>query len=68
MRVIELETRAFQRLDIVNLGAIQVQHAGLIDKNFQISEIIRLIQHVRLVFERHRVAEPGAPATNYSNP
>src|SRR3954468_9137651 len=44
--IAELEARAFQRLDEIDFGAIQVQQAGLIDEHLQPIVFIGLVQHV----------------------
>jgi hypothetical protein len=62
LRVVELEARALERLDIIHFGAIEIQQARLIHVDFQTVVVEGLVQHVRLVFEGHRIAEPGAAA------
>src|ERR1043166_9383122 len=65
LRVVELEARAFERLDVIHFGAIQVQHAGLIYEDFEVAVVVGLVQHVGLVFEGHRVAESATTAADH---
>ncbi len=68
MGVIELEPRALERLDVIDFGAIEVEHTGLIYKDAEIAEPVSLIEHVGLSFESHRIAEAGTTAANDRNP
>src|SRR5258708_36297402 len=68
VRVVELEPRPFDTLDIVHLDPIQIQQAGLIDENLETLEIVRLIKHIRRVLEGHRIAEPGASPSHHGDP
>src|ERR1700730_4744446 len=68
VRVVEFKARSFHRLDVIDLGAIQIQHAGLIDKDLQIVEMVGLVQEIGRVFKCHRVAKPGASAANHRDP
>src|ERR1051326_1195465 len=68
VRVIEFEPGAFQRLDVVYFGAVQIEQAGLVDENLQVAVVVILVQHVRRVFEGHGVAETGAAAGDHGDP
>src|SRR5581483_11979145 len=68
VRVAELEARAFERLDIVDFGAIEVQHAGLIYENLEFAETVSLVEHIWLIFEGHRIAEARAASTYHGDP
>src|SRR6266568_963490 len=60
--VVELETRAFQCLDVVNLDAVQIHLAHLVHENFQTVELIDVVGFVDLVLESHVIAEARAAA------
>src|ERR1017187_9839578 len=64
LRIVELEARAFERVHEVHFNAIQVQKAGLVDKDFEPVRVVRLVQHARVVIETHRVAEAGATSAD----
>src|ERR1700748_975674 len=66
VRVVELEPGAFEALHVIDFRAVEIQHSGLIHKNLQTTAVgIGLIQHSGSVFERHRIAETRAAATDY---
>src|SRR5579862_4927538 len=67
LRIIEFETGAFQCLDVIDLGAIKIKQAGLIDEHLQASETIRLVEHVGLVLEGHGIAKARASPTDNGN-
>src|ERR1035441_5034276 len=54
LRIVELEARAFERVHEVHFNAIQVQKAGLVDKNFEPVRVVRLVQHARVVRSEER--------------
>lgn len=68
MRIVELEPGTFKRLDIVDFRAVQIKEARLIHENLQAFVIVSLIEHTRRIFERHRVTETRAAATDHGNP
>jgi hypothetical protein len=51
--VVEFEAGPLEGLHVIDLGAIQIEQAGLIDKDLQPIVIVGLIQHVGLVLEGH---------------
>src|SRR5579884_1351615 len=65
--VVELEAGAFHGLDVIDFGAIQIQHAGLIDEHLEPVIGVGFVQHVRRIFEGHRIAEAGAAAAHDGN-
>src|SRR4029077_13529205 len=67
VRVVELETGAFDGFDVVDFHALKVHGAHLVDGNLQAVEIHDFIGVVGLVFECHVVLETGAAATDNSN-
>ena len=64
VRIVELETRAFERLDVVDLDAIEVHGTHLVDGDLEAIEIHNLVRLVGLVFKRHVVLETRAAATD----
>src|SRR5437667_8747913 len=62
--VVELKPGALKCFDVVHLGAIQIQHARLVDEHVQIAKMVGLVEHPRGVFEGHRVAESGATSAH----
>src|ERR1019366_8701704 len=68
LRVVELEAGTFQRLHEIDLGAIQIQQAGLVHEDLQPVVVVSLVQDVGRVLEGHGVAEPGTAAADYGNP
>ena len=59
LRIAELEAGAFESFDVIDFGAIEIDHAGGIDEDFEVAEIIGFVEHAGLGFESHRVAETG---------
>jgi len=66
--IIELEARTFETLDVIDLGAIEIEHASLIDENLQVAKIVGLVEHAGLGFESHGIAKTGAAAANDGDP
>jgi hypothetical protein len=65
VRVIELEARTFDCLDVINLDTVEVHLAHLIDENFEAVEFIDVVAVlVDLIFESHVIAETRATATH----
>jgi hypothetical protein len=67
MRIVELESGAFQSFDVIDFGAVQIKHAGLVDEDPEVAKVVRLVKHVGLVLEVHGIAEPGAAAADDGN-
>ena len=65
--LLNLKPDTFQRLHVIDFGAIQIQQAGLIDEDLQAVVVVGLVQHVRLVFEGHRIAEARASAADHGD-
>ena len=65
--IVELESRTFERLDVIDLNSIQIHGAHLVDGNLQTIELKQLVRIAGLVFKRHMVLETGAAAANYSH-
>src|ERR1017187_2085885 len=63
--VVELEAGTLQSFHEVDFRAIQVKQACLVDEDLQVTELICLVQHIRLVLEGHRIAEPGTAAAHH---
>src|SRR3954463_16824957 len=67
VRVLELEARALQGLDVIHLAAIQVHGRGRVNKNFYAFEVEGLVHHAGIVLERHGIGEAGASAADYAD-
>jgi len=68
VRVVELEARTFDCLDVVNLHAVEIHFAHLIYENFQAIEFINVVAIlIDLVLESHVVAETRATAAHDSD-
>jgi hypothetical protein len=63
--VVELESRAFNRLDVVDLDPIQVHGTHLVDGDLQTIKLKHLIRIGGLILKRHVVLETGAASTNH---
>src|SRR6266481_7579022 len=55
IRIVELESGAFNRLDVIDLDSVQIHRAHLVDRHLQPIEIKNLVRVGRLVLERHVV-------------
>ncbi len=64
VRVIELEAGTFDGLDVVDLDAIQVHRAHLVDRDLEPIKIDHLIGLIGLVFKCHVVLETGAASAD----
>src|ERR1035441_2003063 len=64
VRVIELETRAFQCLDVIDGHALEVHFAHLINQHLEAIELVDIIGGIFLVLKSHMVAEAGAASTH----
>ena len=65
VRVVKLEARTFDCFDIVNLHAVEIHFAHLIDENFQAIEFIDVVAVlIDLVLESHVIAETRATAAH----
>src|SRR5438309_11879327 len=60
MRVVELEPRAFKRLDVVNFHAVQIHRAHLVHGNLQAVELEHVIRLIGLILEGHVILESRA--------
>src|SRR6202142_1220216 len=68
VRVIELEARAFERLDVVDRNAFQIHLAHLVDKNLETLELVYVVAIlIDLVFEGHVIAETRATTAHNGN-
>ena len=68
VRIVELEARSLERLDVIYFYTVKVEHAGLIDKNLQATEIIGLIEHSGRILESHGIRKAGAASPHNGNP
>src|SRR4029078_1619692 len=68
VRVVKLESRTFECLHVIDLDAIEVEQAGLVDEQLQVAELISLVQHARRILERHGIAETGATTAHHRDP
>src|ERR1700691_4647941 len=60
VRVIELKARTVNRFDVIDLNAVEVHLAHLIDQHFQALEFIDVVAiFVHLIFKGHVVAKTG---------
>jgi hypothetical protein len=65
VRVIELEARTFDCLDVINLDTVKIHFAHLIDQNFEAVEFIDVVAVlIDLVLESHVIAETRATAAH----
>src|SRR5580692_3687169 len=64
IRVLELESRALERLNVIYDAPIQVHDRGRIDVDLKAVKIKGLIHHACAVFELHGVGEPGTTAAH----
>jgi hypothetical protein len=65
--IVELESRAFNRLDVIDFDPIQVHGTHLVDGDLQTIELEHLVRIASLILKRHVVLETGATATHYSH-
>src|SRR5256886_13424436 len=65
VRIIELESRAFQRLDVVNFDPFEIHGAHLVYRHLQTVKINHFVALVRLVLERHVILKARAAAANH---
>src|SRR5260370_16794618 len=66
--IIELESRAFNRLDVIDFDSVQIHGAHLVDGNLQTIKLENLVCIRGRVLKRHVVLETGASATDNSHP
>src|ERR1019366_5495921 len=62
--VIELETRAFQCLDVIDGHAFEVHLAHLVNQHLEAIELVDIIGGIFLVLKSHVVAEAGAASAH----
>jgi len=67
VRIVELESCAFNRLDVIDLDSIQVHGTHLVDRDLQAIELKNLVRIGGLVFKRHVVLETGAATADHGN-
>src|SRR6202035_741386 len=65
--IVELESRTFERLDVVDLNPVQIHGTHLVDRDLQPIEFKNLVRIAGLVFKCHVVLETGAAATNHGH-
>src|SRR6266436_751818 len=65
--IIELESRAFNRLDVIDFDSVQIHGAHLVDGNLQTIKLEHLVRIRGRVLKRHVVLETGAAATDNSH-
>src|SRR5882724_6681013 len=65
--IVELESGAFNRLDVIDLDSIQIHGTHLVDRNLQPIELKNLVRIAGLILKCHVVLETGAAAANYSH-
>src|SRR5918999_1998836 len=63
VRVVDREPGAHQRVDVVDLGAVDVLLAELVDHDRHAGVILEAVTLVDAIIEREAVAEAGAAAT-----
>jgi hypothetical protein len=65
--IVELESRAFNRLDVIDLNPVQIHGTHLVDGNLQTIELKYLVRIGSLILKRHVVLETRAAAAHYSH-
>ena len=66
--LLNLKPGALERFHVIDLSAVQVEQAGLVDENLEALVVVGLVEHVRLVFESHGIAETRAAAADHRDP
>ena len=67
IRIVELEARSLERLDIVNRDIFKVHLAHLVDQDLKPIELVDIVRGILLIFKGHVIAETGAAATHNGN-
>src|ERR1700751_329575 len=68
VRVVELEARTFDGLDVIDRDAVEIHFAHLIDEYLQAFELIDIVAVlINLILESHVVAETRASATHHGH-
>jgi len=67
VRVVELEAGALDGLNVINLDAIQIHRAHLVDRDLQPVKIHDFVSLVRRIFKCHVVLETGAASADDGN-
>lgn len=62
VRIIELEARAFERLDVVDGNALEIHFAHLVDQDFETIELIDIVRGIFRILKSHVIAESGTPS------
>src|SRR5258708_13173405 len=65
--IIELKSRAFNRLNVIDFNPVQIHRTHLVNGDLQAIKLENLVRIAGLVFKRHVVLETGAAAANYSH-
>src|SRR5437660_9811707 len=65
--IIELKSRAFNRLNVIDFDSVQIHGTHLVNGDLQAIKLENLVRIAGLVFKRHVVLETGAAAANYSH-
>ena len=65
--IVELESRTFERLDVVDLNPVQIHGTHLVDRDLQPIEFKNLVRIGGLVFKRHVVLETGTASADNGN-
>jgi hypothetical protein len=65
--IVELESRTFNRLDVIDLNTVQVHGTHLVNGNLQTIELENLVRIGSLIFKRHVVLETGAAPADHSH-
>src|SRR5712692_8829593 len=65
--IVELESRTFNRLNIIDFDAVQIHGTHLVNGDLQTIKLENLVRIGGLVLKRHVVLETRAAATDYSH-
>src|SRR5260370_36021383 len=65
--IVELESRAFNRLDVIDFNSVQIHGAHLVDRDLQSVELKNLVRIGGLVFTRHVALETGTASAHNGN-
>src|SRR5712671_6073974 len=65
--IIELESRTLERLDVIDLHALQVHRTHLVDSNLESVKIQQFVSVVGLVLKRHVILKTRTAPTDHRN-
>src|ERR1700722_17318806 len=65
VRILELESSAFQSLNVINVRAAQIHQRSGVNVHLQTFEVEYLVHHAGAVLESHRILKAVATATHY---